>query len=103
MRRRKRVLARGNAGLGYLMFMERGGSEAQFRCLDVLWGDRESAWRTWVDGGIPQAKPASKMAAAGRDWRTSARTQILWGLGYITGRYGTACAALAHSYRNNWY
>ena len=43
--------------------------------------------------GIPQALPGSKMASAGSDWQNSAETQIKWGLGYISSRYGTPCGA----------
>ena len=53
--------------------------------------------------GIPQALPGSKMSSAGADWATSARTQIIWGLGYIAGRYGTPCGAWAHVEANGWY
>ena len=53
--------------------------------------------------GIPQAVPGSKMASAGPHWRTSARTQIRWGLSYIRSRYGTPCGAWAHSNAYGWY
>jgi hypothetical protein len=33
------------------------------------------------------------MASAGADWRTSAATQIRWGLDYIASRYGDPCGA----------
>ena len=45
--------------------------------------------------GIPQALPGSKMATAGADWQTNPATQITWGLGYISARYGTPCGAWA--------
>ena len=83
------------------------GSE-QFRCLDLLW-TRESGWRADAYNassgayGIPQSLPGSKMASAGADWRTNAATQIDWGLSYIAARYGTPCAAWAHSEAYNWY
>jgi hypothetical protein len=53
--------------------------------------------------GIPQALPGSKMASAGADWQTNPATQITWGLGYISARYGTPCAAYAHLQSSNWY
>jgi len=53
--------------------------------------------------GIPQALPGSKMASAGADWATNPATQITWGLGYITGRYGTPCGAWNHSQATGWY
>ena len=72
-----------------------------------LW-NRESGWRTTAQNssgayGIPQALPGSKMASAGADWRTNAATQIKWGLGYISGRYGTPCGAWGHSQSTGWY
>lgn len=84
------------------------GQAGQFGCLDRLW-TRESEWRVTARNpssgayGIPQSLPASKLATAGSDWRTSARTQIRWGLGYIDARYGSPCAAWAHSQSHGWY
>jgi len=84
-----------------------GWSGSQFGCLVNLW-NRESGWRVNAANpsgayGIPQALPGSKMASAGSDWRTSAETQIKWGLGYIEDRYGSPCGAWAHSQSHNWY
>jgi hypothetical protein len=89
------------------ILQSRGMGNDQFSCLVSLW-DRESGWRTNAANpsgayGIPQALPGSKMASAGPDWQTNAKTQILWGLGYIQGRYGTPCAAWAHSQSSGWY
>lgn len=55
--------------------------------------------------GIPQSLPASKMASAGRDWRTNAITQLRWMKDYIRGRYGTAKAAWEHKVNTSthWY
>jgi hypothetical protein len=79
----------------------------QYNCLVSLW-NRESHWRVNAENpdgayGIPQALPGSKMASAGPDWQTNAATQIKWGLGYITARYGTPCGAWAHSQATGWY
>jgi hypothetical protein len=80
----------------------------QYSCLVKLW-NRESNWRVNAYNkssgayGIPQSLPGNKMATAGADWLTNPETQINWGLGYIEGRYGNPCAALAHSDRVNWY
>lgn len=85
-----------------------GWGATQFSCLDRLW-IRESKWSTHATNpssgayGIPQALPGSKMASAGPDWRTSAYTQIRWGLGYIRARYGSPCAAWGHSEGHGWY
>lgn len=84
-----------------------GWGDDQFSCLVSLW-NRESGWNVYAANpsgayGIPQALPGSKMATAGADWQTSASTQISWGLGYITARYGTACGAWGHSESYGWY
>jgi hypothetical protein len=89
------------------MLASYGWSSSQFSCLDPLW-QRESGWNVYAsnpDGayGIPQALPGSKMATAGPDWQTSAATQIKWGLSYIQSRYGSPCAAWAHSQATGWY
>ncbi len=94
--------------IGLEMVLARGWDEQQYACLDALW-TRESNWRVNAQNsssgayGIPQALPGSKMAANGADWRTNARTQIDWGLDYITGRYGTPCGAWAFFGSHNWY
>ena len=90
------------------MLAARGWGADQFGCLVSLW-DRESGWNVYASNpssgayGIPQALPGSKMATAGADWQTNAATQISWGLGYISGRYGTPCGAWDHSESNGWY
>ncbi|MHB1289808.1 aggregation-promoting factor C-terminal-like domain-containing protein, partial [Georgenia sp.] len=94
--------------IGRQLAAERGWGADQFQCLDTLWA-RESGWDPYADNpyssayGIPQALPGSKMASAGADWATNPATQITWGLGYIGGRYGNPCNALAQSYRVGWY
>jgi hypothetical protein len=82
--------------------------EKQWRCLDALvW--RESRWSVFAGGdvhgvyGLPQANPGTKMASAGKDWRTNPRTQLRWMLGYVRARYGTACAAYGHAVSVGWY
>ena len=84
----------------------RGWSD-QFDCLAQLWG-HESGWRVNASNGsgaygIPQALPGSKMAVAGGDWQTSAKTQITWGLGYIAAGYGTPCGAWNRWQQQGWY
>lgn len=94
--------------IAYDMVIARGWDVTQFDCLVSLW-DRESHWNVYDANtssgayGIPQALPGSKMASAGDDWATNPATQITWGLGYITGRYGTPCGAWDHSNAVNWY
>ena len=80
----------------------------QFSCVDILW-QSESRWNpravnlTTGAYGIPQSYPAAKMATAGRNWRTSPRTQVSWGLQYIALRYGTPCAAWSFRVAHGWY
>lgn len=94
--------------IAYEMVAARGWGEDQYSCLVSLW-NKESGWRVNAENtssgayGIPQALPGSKMASAGSDWATNAATQIEWGLGYISGRYGTPCGAWGHSQSVGWY
>jgi hypothetical protein len=109
-----------NVALGEHMAAGYGWAGGQRDCLNWLW-TRESGWNVLATYpstttppsapsssittayGIPQALPAQKMAAAGPDWRTSAVTQVRWGLGYIKGTYGTPCNAWAHEEADSWY
>ncbi|WP_235480842.1 hypothetical protein [Agromyces sp. Leaf222] len=85
-----------------------GWGDDQFQCLESLWA-KESGWSYTAYNassgatGIPQSLPGSKMATAGADWETNAATQIKWGLGYISGSYGSPCSAWSHSQSMNWY
>lgn len=90
------------------MVAERGWDGEQFACLNKLW-TKESGWRVTAANsasgayGIPQSYPGTKMASVGADWRTNAKTQITWGLKYISGRFGTPCGAWNHSQARGWY
>ncbi|MFI5792177.1 transglycosylase SLT domain-containing protein [Streptomyces sp. NPDC051677] len=53
--------------------------------------------------GLVQALPGSKMASAGSDWKTNAKTQIKWGLDYMNSRYGSPLAAWSFWQANGWY
>jgi hypothetical protein len=94
--------------IAYVLVIQRGWGGGEFNCLVSLW-NRESHWNVNSHNsssgahGIPQALPGSKMASAGPDWATNPKTQILWGLGYIAGRYGTPCGAWNHSQETGWY
>ncbi|WP_174844171.1 hypothetical protein [Cryobacterium fucosi] len=91
-----------------LMMSKYGWGDDQFGCLVSLW-NKESGWNVNSYNassgatGIPQALPGSKMATAGADWQTNPATQIAWGLGYISGSYGTPCAAWDKSESAGWY
>ena len=90
------------------MMSSYGWDDSQFSCLVSLW-NRESGWNYLAQNpssgayGIPQALPGSKMSSVASDWATNPTTQIKWGLGYISGRYGTPCSAWAHSESTGWY
>lgn len=78
-----------------------------FSCLNNIW-TRESGWNYQAENasgayGIPQALPASKMASAGADYLTDPKTQIIWGLGYIQGRYGNPCSAWSYWEAHGYY
>jgi hypothetical protein len=85
-----------------------GWSQRQFPYLNWLW-NRESSWNKWAENpysgayGIPQALPGAKMASAGPNWRSNARTQIRWGLRYIRATYGSPRRAWAHEVADGWY
>ncbi|MGP4012457.1 transglycosylase SLT domain-containing protein [Streptomyces sp. 4N124] len=53
--------------------------------------------------GLVQALPGSKMASAGSDWKTNAKTQIEWGLDYMNDRYGSPVGAWNFWQANGWY
>lgn len=93
------ALANAMAASGY------GWAGRQTSCLDKLWM-RESTFRTTaVNGqtgatGIPQLNPNYHAIPAG--W-SSARVQVGWGLSYISGLYGSPCAAWSHEEAVSWY
>ena len=74
-----------------------GWTGEQWTALYILW-NRESGWSIHKDQsvngpyGIPQANPGTKMWTAGKDWRTSFKAQIIWGLRYIKVRWHTPAA-----------
>lgn len=90
------------------ILQQKGLGENEFACLVSLW-DRESHWNVYASNptsgayGIPQALPGTKMATVAADWKTNPATQIKWGLGYISQRYGTPCQAWGHSESVGWY
>lgn len=71
--------------------------------------NHESGWRVNATNpssgayGLGQALPASKMASAGKDWKTNAITQLKWVKSYIKGRYGNAANAKHFWQTHNWY
>ena len=92
------------------MLKRYGFDQGQIVSLIKLWNG-ESGWNEKAGNpssdayGIPQSLPGSKMASAGKDWRTNPATQINWGLSYIKSRYGTPDKALAqwNARSPHWY
>jgi len=100
-----------NRAIGQQMATAKGWNGDQWRCLERLWTG-ESNWNHLIGNrqgsgayGIPQSLPASKMASHGADYLTNPRTQIAWGLDYISKRYSTPCGALSfwNSKTPHWY
>ncbi len=85
-----------------------GYGEGQFNCFNNIIM-RESMWRVNATNpssgayGIPQALPGSKMATVASDWRTNPATQIIWGIEYMKGRYGSPCGAWGFKSSHGWY
>jgi hypothetical protein len=69
----------------------------------------ESGWKVSARNassgayGLVQALPGSKMASAGANWKTSAATQIKWGLNYMNARYGSPVGAWNFWQVHHWY
>lgn len=85
-----------------------GWSDTDVECLISLW-NKESGWNPYAYNassgayGIPQALPGSKMASKGADYQTNYKTQINWGLSYISSRYGNPQNAWNHWLTKGWY
>ncbi len=100
----------GNRAIGCALLLQWGFGLDQMACLEPLW-THESGWNEKAKNsssgsyGIPQALPASKMAAYGSDYLTNPATQIKWGLDYIKNRYTTPCNAwtLWQERSPHWY
>lgn len=98
----------GNREIGCALLSEFGFGLDEMPALDTLW-DHESGWDHTASNpssgayGIPQALPGSKMSSVADDWETNPATQIRWGLGYISDRYGSPSEAWAFWQANGWY
>jgi hypothetical protein len=95
------ALANRMAASGY------GWRGAQATCLDELWTEESGFSSTAYNSssgatGIPQLLPGAHKIPA--NWSDPA-VQVAWGLRYISGRYGSPCAAWEHerSQSPNWY
>jgi hypothetical protein len=80
-----------------------GWAASQMSSLIPLW-NQESGWNAYAVNassgayGIPQSLGHGHPYALG-DYKN----QIIWGLNYIRGRYGSPAAAEAHELAFNWY
>ena len=83
-------------------------SAAQYNAFSKI-VEHESGWNVTATNsssgayGLVQALPGSKMASAGSDWKTNAKTQIKWGLDYMNSRYGSPVAAWNFWSTHHWY
>jgi resuscitation-promoting factor RpfB len=110
-----------NKALGKQLAAQRGWTGAEWDALDALW-ERESGWSNTADTrksgldppdasvfayGVAQARNYTKYPKAGwpedKGGRSDTRTQEVWGLDYIQGRYGSPVMAKAHEDENGWY
>ncbi|MGC4852016.1 lytic transglycosylase domain-containing protein [Micromonospora sp. DT4] len=98
----------GNRKIGCALMLEKGFGIAEFPCLEKLW-TKESGWNHKASNsssgayGIPQSLPGSKMGSVADDWQTNPATQIIWGLGYIKGKYKSPCGAWTYFQNNGHY
>lgn len=72
-------------------------SDDEWDCLHKLWW-HESKWDADAasptnDFGIPQANANAHPETLESRWRADGFVQVRWGVGYITNRYGSMCAA----------
>lgn len=85
-----------------------GWTGPEWQALQALW-QRESGWNPGAvnessgAAGIPQMLPSAHPDINVQSFLTDPRQQVLWGLRYIAGRYGSPTAALAHSDASRWY
>ncbi len=83
-------------------------SAAQYNAFSKI-VEHESGWNVTATNsssgayGLVQALPGSKMASAGSDWKTNAKTQIKWGLDYMNSRYGSPVGAWSFWQSHGWY
>lgn len=100
----------GNAGANMALarsMAPQWSSGTQWADWVALW-NKESGWNQFARNpsgayGIPQSLPASKMGAAANPPTSNPHAQISWGIGYISGRYGSPEGAWSHELSHNWY
>jgi hypothetical protein len=93
-----------NQALGQKMAAEFGWTGAQWSDLNQLVMD-ESGWSSTIVNPTSTASGiAQNIAGFSASYQSgNATQQINWLLNYISGRYGTPAAALAHENADHWY
>ena len=92
----------------YKKVIKKGWSKSDYNNLLKLW-QKESGWNARAVNkyskscGIPQAYPCSKMAKYGKDYRTNCKTQIRFGIDYISKRYKNPTKAWTFWKKHHWY
>lgn len=84
-------------------FQNFGWGEGELPALVELW-NRESGWNPDADNPTSSASGiAQKMTSIHGPIEGTPQGQILWGLKYIMGRYGSPSKALDFHNHHNWY
>jgi hypothetical protein len=92
----------------YKQVIKNGWTKSDYNNLIRLW-NKESGWNARAVNkyskscGIPQAYPCFKMAKYGKDYRTNCKTQIRFGIDYISKRYKNPTKAWTFWKKHHWY
>jgi hypothetical protein len=80
-----------------------GWGRTQFGPLLALW-NQESGWNAYATNASSGAYGIPQSLGHGHPYNLGDyKAQIIWGLNYIRGRYGSPAAAWGHEVANNWY
>lgn len=84
------------------------GNDDEYEAFDYII-TRESYWNANAvnkksgASGLCQSLPASKMASAGKDYKTNYKTQIHWCVSYCRTRYGSIKKAKQYWLKHHWF
>ena len=84
------------------------GNDDEYEAFDYII-TRESYWNANAvnkksgASGLCQSLPASKMANAGKDYKTNYKTQIHWCVSYCRSRYGSIQKAKQYWLKHHWF
>jgi hypothetical protein len=80
-----------------------GWPAGEMGALVALW-NRESGWNPWAVNASSGAYGIPQSLGHGHPYNLGDyKAQIIWGLQYIAGRYGSPGAAWAHELSHGWY